>query len=579
MLFCNLRILIICVHLPARALQWQAGLCPKKEIHRRSTMPSEKSTQSLRNQQTSDHNVEIITPLKVRSHGGQPDSSHPFRSPVMPILLLLIGLVVMAAGGFIFIRQLSEHPVGVSKEIHGNETSEVDVQKKPVPDATGRTKLPVGPVTPSAPVTLEQQQTMEPQPTINPAKRALEKQKAEKALEAFLILKKVIQEKGVAEWGGKEYEEMTTLGREADEAFMDHTFLGAAEKYAQAGRKAAELADTTQSVFQRLLEEGRKALEAGNSTMARKKFRAALMIEPFNDLAQRNLEQAETLDAVNRLVESGKTHEENDRFAFAHTDYQEALKLDPESKTAQQALNRVKERIVGQQFQKLMSDGLTAYHDGRYQSARTQLLKAKSFRPDSREVQNALSQVDEAIRLAKIEKLRQNALTAEYTEDWDKALRSYLAVLKIDPNISFAVQGKERALEHIRVAKRIRFFLQKPDVMESNPQLQNAVLVIGEAESLQPRGPRLSQRLDELKALVDAARTPVKVMIESDNLTEVAVYKVGKLGRFTTRELSLRPGTYTVVGSRDGYKDVRQKIVVKPHQKALRVIVLCENKV
>jgi len=24
--------LIICVHLPARALQWQAGLCPKKEI-------------------------------------------------------------------------------------------------------------------------------------------------------------------------------------------------------------------------------------------------------------------------------------------------------------------------------------------------------------------------------------------------------------------------------------------------------------------------------------------------------------------------------------------------------------------
>jgi len=437
----------------------------KKEIHRRSIMPSEKSTQSLRNQQTSDHNVEIITPLKVRSHGGQPDSSHPFRSPVMPILLLLIGLVVMAAGGFIFIRQLSKHPVDVSKEIHGNETSEVDVQKKPVPDATGRTKLPVGPVTPSAPVTLEQQQTMEPQPTINPAKRALEKQKAE------------------------------------------------------------------------------------------------------------------TLDAVNRLVESGKTHEKNDRFAFAHTDYQEALKLDPESKAAQQALNRVKERIVGQQFQKLISDGLTAYHDGRYQSARTQLLRAKSFRPDSREVQNALLQVDEAIRLAKIEKLRQNALTAVHTEDWDKALRSYLAVLKIDPNISFAVQGKERALEHIRVAKRIRFFLQKPDVMESNPQLQNAVLVIGEAESLQPRGPRLSQRLDELKALVDAARTPVKVMIESDNLTEVAVYKVGKLGRFTTRELSLRPGTYTVVGSRDGYKDVRQKIVVKPRQKALRVIVLCENKV
>ena len=542
-------------------------------------MPSEKSTRSPQDQQVSDHNVEIITPLKVRSHSGQPDSSRPFRLTVMPILLLLIGLVVMAAGGFIFIRHLSKHPVNVSEETHGTEKSEVDVQKKQVPDATRRTKLQVDPVTPSAPVTLDQQQTMEPQPTINPAKRALEKQKAEKALEAFLILKKVIQEKGVAEWGGKEYEEMTTLSREADERFMDHTFLAAAEKYAQAGRKAAELADTTQAVFQRLLEEGRKALEEGDSNIAQKKFRTALMIEPFSDPAQRNLERAETLDAVNCLVESGKTHEKNDRFAFAHTDYQEALKLDPESKEAQQALNRVKERIVGQQFQKLISDGLTAYHDGRYQSARTQLLRAKSFRPDSREVQNALLQVDEAIRLAKIEKLRQKALTAEKTEDWEQALRSYLAVLKIDPNISFAVEGKKRALEQIRVAKRIRFFLEKPDVMKSNPQLQNAVLVIEEAESLQPRGPRLSERLDELKALVDAARTPVKVMIESDNLTEVAVYKVGKLGRFTTRELSLRPGTYTVVGSRDGYKDVRQKIIVKPRQKALRVTVICGNKV
>jgi len=542
-------------------------------------MPSEKSTQSPQDRQASNHNVEIITPLKVRSHSSQPDSSRPFRLTVTPILLLFIVLAAMAAGGFIFIRHLSKHPANLTEDARQAAQSEVDVHRKQVPDVTKTIKLQSDTVTKSAPVALEQQQTMEPQQTVDPAIQALEKQKAEKALAEFLKLKKRIDQKGVAEWGGKEYEEMTTLSREADERFMDHTFLAAAEKYTQAGRKAADLADTTQAVFQRLLEEGRKALEEGDSDIAQKKFRTALMIEPSSDPAQRSLERAEKLDAVNRLIESGKTHEENDQFAFAHTDYQEALKLDPESKDAQKALNRVKDRIIGQQFQKLMSDGLTAYHDGRYQSARTQLIKAKSFRPDSREVRNALLQVNEAIRLAKIEKMRQKALTAEQTENWETALSSYLAVLKIDPNISFAVQGKERALEQIRVAKQIRFFLQKPDAMESNPQLQNAVLVIEEAESLQPRGPRLSERLDKLKALVDVARTPVKVIIESDNLTKVAVYKVGKLGRFTTRELSLRPGSYTLVGSRDGYKDVRQKIIVKPRQKALRVTAICKNKV
>ena len=188
-------------------------------------------------------------------------------------------------------------------------------------------------------------------------------------------------------------------------------------------------------------------------------------------------------------------------------------------------------------------------------------------------------QVDEAIRLDKIEKLHQKAMSAEQAENWEQALKSYLAVLKIDPDISFAVQGKDRSLEHIQVAKRMRFFLEKPDVMESDRQLENAIRLIKEAEKLEQRGSHFNARLDELNTLVDLAKTPVKVMIESDNLTEIAVYKVGKLGKFTFRELSLRPGTYTVVGSRNGYQDVRLKITVKPDQKSLRISVICNIKV
>jgi tetratricopeptide (TPR) repeat protein len=332
-------------------------------------------------------------------------------------------------------------------------------------------------------------------------------------------------------------------------------------------------------VFQKLTEEGQKALENGDSVIAQQKLSLALKIQPSDESAQRNLERAETLDEVNRLITSGKNHEEHHRFAFAHADFQRALELDPESRKARNSLNRVKEKIVSEQFKKLMSDGLTAYHNGQYQLARTTLLKAKSFRPDSREVNSALLQVDEAIRLNKIDKLRQKAMSAEQAENWEQALTSYLTVLKIDPDISFAVQGKTRALEHIRIAKRMGFFLEKPKVMESDPQLENAIRLIEEAEKLEQKGPHLTERLSELNTLVNLAKTPVKVMLESDNLTEIAVYKVGKLGKFITRELSLRPGTYTVVGSRNGYQDVRLKITVKPGQTLLRVSIICNIKV
>jgi hypothetical protein len=78
---------------------------------------------------------------------------------------------------------------------------------------------------------------------------------------------------------------------------------------------------------------------------------------------------------------------------------------------------------------------------------------------------------------------------------------------------------------------------------------------------------------------VEAAQTPIKIIIESDAFTDVAVYKVGKLGRFESRELSLRPGTYTVVGTRDGYQDIRKKITVKAGQGLVRIRIKCEVKI
>jgi hypothetical protein len=226
-----------------------------------------------------------------------------------------------------------------------------------------------------------------------------------------------------------------------------------------------------------------------------------------------------------------------------------------------------------------MSDGLAAFHRNDYEFARTRLLKAKSLKPTSREVSNALFQVDQAIRLSGIDRLRRTAQAAERSEDWQGALTSYLAVLDIDKNLQFAVIGKERALEQIRIAKRFHFFLAKPRVLESDSQLKNAVLLLVEAKEIEPRGPKLTAWIAKLKELVDTAQTPVKIAIESDNLTRVAVYRVGKLGRFSVHELELRPGTYTVVGTRDGYQDVRQKVVVKPGLQSLRITVKCRVKI
>jgi hypothetical protein len=75
--------------------------------------------------------------------------------------------------------------------------------------------------------------------------------------------------------------------------------------------------------------------------------------------------------------------------------------------------------------------------------------------------------------------------------------------------------------------------------------------------------------------LLAEARTPVSVTLTSDNATEVNLYRVGRQGKFTSRQVTLRPGHYVVVGTRPGYRDVRVEFTLTAGGTAPTVQVQC----
>ena len=72
---------------------------------------------------------------------------------------------------------------------------------------------------------------------------------------------------------------------------------------------------------------------------------------------------------------------------------------------------------------------------------------------------------------------------------------------------------------------------------------------------------------------------PLRVELVSDGLTEVVIYRVGRLGTFERRRLELRPGRYTVVGTRDGYRDVRLELAIVAGEEPEPLVVRCEEKI
>jgi hypothetical protein len=500
--------------------------------------------------------AETIIPLSVpiKNRGIDPDGLQ--RRHQFGIVILISAAIIVVAAGAWLLHYLSTNPPQPQQIVIKPSTN----QPKPAPESVSLSETP-------------------PPPAADPEKLAQDKHSAEQKLAEFLETKNELDDKGAAEWGEDPYTAMIEIGRQADELLIKKAYPAASVEYARATIIGRQLRDRTNEALQRMLDEGWIALNKGDGAVAQSKFSVALMIDPSNKSAQKGLKRSQTIETVLQLIEAGKQHEKNGSLSLARTEYQKAHQLDPEADDARRALNRVNDLIREQQFSQLLSAGLTALHNNDYAQARTRLLKAKSIKPGSREVAEALLQVDQALRLARIDRLRDAAQKAEQIEDWQTALKSYLAVLEIDQNLQFATHGKERAAEQIRLTKRLDFFLSDPQVLESDKQLQNAVLLLNVAKEATPRGQKLARRIKELEGLVTLAQTPVIVTIESDNFTQIAVYKVGKLGRFSQHELKLRPGTYTVVGARDGYQDVRQKIVVKAGQPALRVTVKCRVKI
>lgn len=284
------------------------------------------------------------------------------------------------------------------------------------------------------------------------------------------------------------------------------------------------------------------------------------------------------------LPEKGETEERRPAFAVRNQGAAETKAegpLPPELKSGEAPRDKDQGNRKSQEerFHRHLSSGLTSYHEKNYALAKSELTKAQELKPNAREVHEALAQVEAAIRLQSLGDLRARAAEADALEDWGKALDLYDAALALDRTLQFAVQGRERALQRMEIDRRLQFYLQKPEALEPDESLARAAEVLNRAEAIEPKGPRLNHQLEAFRQLLKETQTPIRVTLVSDSLTEVSVYKVGRLGRFAAQELLLRPGRYTVVGMREGYKDVRQEILVKPGGAALQVTIACREKV
>jgi len=402
---------------------------------------------------------------------------------------------------------------------------------------------------------------------------------AETTLGELLSALEVLESRGVELWAPREHRSARDLYAEGDRAYLEKDFEYSEELYLGAITILEPLYERIEPTFQGAYTGAVEAFEAGDRPEALRLFELAVAVTSSHAGAQEGYRRARNLDSVLRLVEQGVEYEEDLDLDAAHSSFQRAVDLDNLWQPAHDGIQRVQEIRTKLEFDTRMTEGFEAIAASDFLAARAAFRVAKQLVPQSSEPADGLLQVDQGLRLQEIVTLEQEAQSLEQDEHWDAVVRTYEEILKVDNTLSFANDGLAHGREMRALHSQLDELIAEPDRLSVPSLMQKATMLVVNITTRQNVGTRLATERDELSRLLKRAATPLTVPLVSDNVTDVTIFKVGRMGNFMRKEVSLRPGTYVVVGSRPGFRDVRLEFRVAPEIDMEPVIVQCEEQI
>jgi len=403
-------------------------------------------------------------------------------------------------------------------------------------------------------------------PPFQHLQRQQAREQAQEELARFVELQIQLEEEmQVGAWGADDYQAAQDLATAGDEEFVREAFRESLASYEAAADALAALIERGRALLEESIDRGAAALAARDRQAAAEAFDLAATIAPDDPRVGAGRARLALLPEISELLRRARNQELAEDWSAALATYQRIEQLDPATRGLDEAMSRVAEGRRRARVQALLSDGFARLDAGRFDAARQAFRQALDLDPGNQVAEGGLEQVTKQADVARINALKARADAAAAEERWSDAADLYGQVLDLDGTIQFAQAGRARAEAQARTRAALQRILDSPDKLSSDKLYREAQQILERAEALEPRGEVLASRIADVRQTLETYANPVPVLLRSDNRTEVTLSTVGTLGAFEEKRLELRPGSYTLVGSRDGCRDVREQIVVRPN--------------
>ncbi len=407
--------------------------------------------------------------------------------------------------------------------------------------------------------------------------REASRDQASAARERFDTAFKALDARAASRWATAEFAQARDGGARAAQRFAVGDYGEAAGLWDAASARLGVLEKSQPEALAAAMKRGQDGLAAARTAAAREAFGLALAIQPNHPPATAGLARAGRLDDALALVDAAQRDEQAGRLSSAETAFRKALAIDAAVPGAQAGLDRLAASRSADAFSVAMSRGFADAAAGRNEAARAAFNQALALRPGSREARDAIAALDQGQTASALALLPARARAAEGEERWDEALEAWREAAALEPTLESARDGLARSTPRAELQRRIDALNAKPEQLWDPAGRAEARSLVATAASTGNPRERLAASARELERIAKAAELPVRLRLESDGQTQIAIYRVGQYGSFATRDVELLPGRYTVVGTRTGYRDVRREVVLPPGAGSAAVVVRCEE--
>lgn len=379
-------------------------------------------------------------------------------------------------------------------------------------------------------------------------------------------------------WSGGAWEQAVAEEEKGDGFYRRREYQEAQGAYGKAAEMLRRLREEAPDIGRGALEKALQAIESGDQAAALAELEKAGILLGTTDpevqsASRRTARLPETMQAVAEARASARDGSLEEQRAA----WQAVLGIDPERQSARRELSAVNARIDRQLFNSRMSRGHAALGEGDVEAARAAFEAARKQRPNDSGPVEALAALELEERGQRLAQLQAAAMAGKFAEDWRKAADNYRGMLEIDSNIVAAQRGLAEAEQRARLDDALENTIANARVLNRDDAWQRGKRLLDEAAAIPAPGARLDGQIGRLEQVLAVAATPAPVWLRSDGLTEVTIFHVGRLGNFDSRMLELRPGAYTAVGTRDGYRDVRREFIVAPEGLPEPLILICTD--